>query len=196
MSGPASIIALMLLILNFTAPAFAQQGDLKVARIRSDHPDASFLFFDLTLESGGKIVCTPTKVHFRSGQQGLAGEFEIYRPHPLTSFAAESRGAMVGLLPGVWTLDRIECLLGARTNVLNGAVAQIRINRDEMLNGGDLVIDMTLQQHAQLFKPAVIGSHPRLENLSPEVAEAFRQRAPEAFAHAKRRNFTNVTAAQ
>jgi hypothetical protein len=190
-----AVIALMLLTLGVAAPVLAEKNDLGVARIRQDHPGAGFLFFDLTLVHEGKLQCTPSKVRFESGDQKLRGHFEIYRPNPLFSWAAESRGAMVPLLPGVWTLSWIECIRNMRTYDFNGPVAQIRMERDEIVNAGNLVLELSLQKRAEDFKPPVFGSHAKEEELSKVIVEAIKLRMPETFALAKRRHFTIVSSA-
>ena len=187
-----TLLALALLTLGLAIPAHAAgEDDLKVSRIRQESPDSGYLFFDITIITNGHPSCTALSATLISDAKKVAiAKFEIYRPNPLFSWAAFSRGTMIPLQPATWTITAVRCASGNRELNLNGAVAQIRIDRSEIVNAGNLVLDLSVLKKATFFTRAEIAEQAKIGEPSPDTVAAWRARAPETYATAKRRTFT------
>jgi hypothetical protein len=187
-----ALLALALLTVGQAIPAHAGgEDDLKVARIRQDSPDSGYLFFDITIVIDGHPSCTALSAILISDAKKIAiAKFEVYRPNPLFSWASFSRGTMVPLQPATWTIKAVTCASGNREIDLNGAVVQIRMDRSEIINAGNLVLDVSVLKKGTFFTRPVVAGQAKIGEPSPDTVAAWRARAPETYAAAKRRTFT------
>jgi len=172
-------------------PASGQAaGDLKVERVRQETPGAGVLFFDLTLLMQGKPACTAMDAELTDdARKRTTAQFEVFRPNPLFSWKSESRGSFITLRPATYTITSIHCAT-SRSYVFNGPVAQIRVEPGDIVNAGNLVLEMSVQHKADLFTRAQFGAHGKVQDLAPDTVTSLKTRAPETFAKAKRRYFT------
>jgi hypothetical protein len=187
-----ALLALALSTLGHAIPAYAQgEDDLRFARIRQEHPEGVFVFFDITLMSAGHQFCAPARADLVSDTQKTGSVyFEIYRPKPLFSFDAFSRGTMIALRPATWTITKIYC--DNRKAAFNGKFAQIRLEPGETINAGNLILEVSVQSRPTFFTNGVAGMSAKVGELSPDTVAALRTRAPQSFAHAKRQYFTTA----
>jgi len=188
----SALLALALFAYGQAIPAHAGgEDDLKVARIRQDSPDSGFLFFDITIVTDGRPSCTAQYATLISDTRKLAlAKFEVYRPNPLLSWTAFSRGTMIPLQPGIWTVTAVQCASLNRTFNFRGTVAQINVNAREIVNAGNLVLEISVLKKGTFFTRAAFGEQGKVGELSPDAIAALRACAPETFAKAKRRAFT------
>jgi hypothetical protein len=190
MSRCAQLVLVLLAFGQAIAVHAQGEDDLKIARIRQEHPEGGFVFFDITLMSAGRQFCAPKRADLVTDNWpgSAAAHFEIYRPNPLFSFDAFSRGTMMALRPGVYTITKIYC--DNRKAILNGKFAQIRVEPGEVINAGNLILEVSVQQRPTFFTDGTAGITAKIGELSPDTVAALRTRAPESFGHAKRQLLT------
>lgn len=189
---------LLVLTLSTLGPAEVvlaqEEGGLSGAWVRMFNPDAGVLFFNVTLrEQGGKVACYPISVNLMSDTRSIAiAEFDKDRLN-LFSWDANSLGTMKTLQPGTWTMNEVKCRTSmGRVVNFKGPVAQIHIGSGQVVDAGNLVLELSLQKEATFFENAVFGHRAKVEPLSPEIVAALRAKAPETFAKAKQQFFATA----
>jgi hypothetical protein len=176
--------AVVLLALVNTMPAAAEtEGDTKVAQLHQEHPELGFLFFDVTLLRDGHPSCAPRYALLVS-DTGKKANVNVFTSGML-GFGAKSPGALASLEPAVWTVVLLDCV----NQKFKGSVAQIRVEAGEIMNAGNLVVDVYTIRSKGFFTGALYGAHARVEDLGPETLESLNKRVPATFARAKRRYF-------
>jgi hypothetical protein len=164
-------------------PAIAEtDGDARVAQIHQEHPQLGFLLFDVSVLRDGQLQCRPYTATLTSNT-GKRVSVDVFTP--MLSLHGESRGALASLEPAVWTIAMVNC----HKHIFNGPFAQTRIESGEIINAGNLVVDVYTIRPEGLFNGPVRGAHTRVEDLGPETVESLQKRAPGTFAKAKRRYF-------
>jgi hypothetical protein len=97
-----------------------------------------------------------------------------------------TRGALASLETAVWTIRFVEC---AGYGKYAGPFAKIHIEAGEIVNAGNLVVDVYTIRPRGAFEGAIRGARATVEDLPAPAVESLQQRAPATLAKAKRRYF-------
>lgn len=175
-----TLAAVLLSLVHAAAAAAESEGDAKVAQLHQEHPELGFLFFDVTVLKDGRLHCRPSAI--LTSNTGKTAEVTV-ATGSLFSLGLKTKGALASLEPAVWIVTKLDC---GQTKY-NGSIAGIRIAAGEIVNAGNLVVEIYTVRPEGLFNGAVRRARAKVEDLEPEATESLTKRAPAAFAKAKRR---------
>jgi hypothetical protein len=187
-----ALLALALGLSSYISSASAQaRGDILVAKERQEHPDSAVLIFNVSMMQEGKPGCMPMSVELKP-EQGRTEWVEL-NLFPLQRFNGDHfRGALAPLPPGTWTVVKVSCY----NHEFRGPLVQIKVAPGEIVNAGHVVVNRVLVEPGEFWssRPAKYATHIKIEELPTNNVESLKERAPETFARAKRRNFAINTA--
>ena len=178
----ALLATVLLAPLHPTRAAAEAEGDARIAQLHQEHPELGFLLFDVTVLNDGKRVCSANTVSLTSNTRKQA-QVDVNPGSFIPS--RRTRGALASLEPAVWTIGFVECSYGKYA----GPFAKIRIEAGDIVNAGNLIVDVYTIRPRGLFQGAIRGAHATVEDLPAEAVESLQQRAPATLAKAKRRYF-------
>ncbi|MGJ4931451.1 hypothetical protein ACQR1I_30540 [Bradyrhizobium sp. HKCCYLS2038] len=186
-----ALLALTLGLFSPTSPASAQaRGDILVAKERQEHPDSAVLIFNVSMMQEGKPGCVPLSVELKP-EQGRSERVEV-NLFTMQRFNVDHfRGALAPLRPGTWTIVRVGCY----NHDFNGPIVQIKLAPGEIVNAGHVVVNRVMVDPGDWWTHGPkYAAHIKIEELPANNVESLKERAPETFARAKRRNFAINTA--
>jgi hypothetical protein len=183
-----TLAAVLLALGHAAAFAAESEGDTKVAQLHQEHPELGFLFFEVTILRDGRPFCTANTATLTSNT-GKRALVDVVTGSLFPS--KRTRGALASLEPAVWTIALVKC----SNSLFVGPFAQIRIEPGEIVNAGNLVVDVYTIRPEGLFNGAIHGAHATVEDIPAASVESLQARAPATLAKAKRRYFA-ISSAQ